>query len=103
LGTLIPLIVLPIVFKKVSKKHSEDEYDETIALSSQKLKQVKRRGIPDLDEILKKQSREEESNQGGEISTYRPESVIKDKKTSSRREKSIINNGSKRKKFKTRY
>ncbi len=105
LGTLIPLIVLPIVLKKVSKKHSEDEYDETITLISQKQKKVKGRGrgVPDLEEILNKQSKKEGSNQGEESSTYRPKIVIKDKKTSSRKEKSIINDGGKSRKFKTRY
>ena len=107
LGTLIPLIVLPIVMKKVSKKHSEDEHDETITLISQKQKKVRGRGrgrgVPDLEEILNKQSKKEGSNQGEESSTYRPKIVIKDKKTSSRKEKSIINDGGKSRKFKTRY
>ena len=86
-GTLIPLIAFPIVFKKVSEM----------------LKQVKATGIPDLEKILKRQSRKEEPIQEKETTTYVHQSVIKENKTSSIEQRAIINDGRKREKFKSKY
>jgi len=94
LGTLTPLIVGAIA----SKKYSKGEYDERITLVSEKLKQVKSTGVPDLEKILKKQSTKEEPIQEKETGTYVYQSVIKENKTYSIEQRGIINDGSKRKK-----
>ncbi len=95
-GTSIPLVLVPIYELRKGK-------DSSTGLSDRIKSQIPSSGVPDLEEILNKHSKKEGPNQEEEGSIYKPETVIKDKKTSSRKEKSIINEGGKRKKFKTRY
>ena len=87
ISTLLPLVIIPLIAKKYK--------DSTM--------EKKGKGVPSLEEILKKHSRNDESNQEEEIINYRTGSIIKDDNTSSKKQKSIINDGSKRKKFISRY
>ena len=88
-GTLIPLVIIPLIAKKYKDSTME--------------KKDKGRGILDFEEILKKHSRNDESNQEEEIINYMTESIIEDNETSSKKQKSVIDYGPKRKKFITRY
>ena len=110
ISTLLPLVISPVIAKKYKDSTMEkkgkgklepdfvDRYlNEGFSGGGRK------RGVPDLEGILKKHSRNDESNQEEEIINYRTESIIKDDNTPSKKQKSIINYGSKKKKFISRY
>ena len=87
-ATLIPLIIMSVIIKK-KKFPMRKKQDKDIEVS-------------ELERNLKKQHPTKDSNQE-KVSTYRLESIIKDKKTPQTKQKSIINEGYIRSKSKNRY
>ena len=88
-GSSIPLVLLPILVLRKRKGSS-------MRLSDRIKSQMPSSGVPDLDEILDRQAGHDNSDEEETPSIPRPELF-------EREDRSIINQGRKRRKFKDKY